>query len=200
MSADPLVIGLGTGGNGEGYARGGWSNPEDGFRWMVGFESFVVINDPPPSPAGYELSFTVLPHIREGKLPRQRLIVAANDLILKTFELTGPVTCRCAIAAAPPRGEALTLRFIHPDGTAPKVVADIADTRDLSIAIKEITLAPAETAGAAPFRRPAAGAGRSAPNLGGGAFAAPSPDLATLSEPAPSLASPGRTGASKRGG
>ncbi|MDA8248705.1 MAG: hypothetical protein M0Z28_05945 [Rhodospirillales bacterium] len=137
-----VVIEFGAGGNAPGLTRGGWSEPEARFRWMVGLESFVEVPRPPPA-ARYVLSLSVVPHVRPPRLPRQALIVAVNGVIVgvaeveRAFTLTWEVP-HWAIALF----EGVTLRLIHPNATAPAEVSEVADKRLLAGAVERLELRP----------------------------------------------------------
>lgn len=135
-----FVVEFGLGGNGTDVAKRGWSEPEPEFRWMVGLDSTVVLPRPAAA-AGYQLSLDVRPHIRPTRLPKQALIVAANDVIVGVFEIVRdmPVTCDVPPLAIELADE-LTLRLVHPNAESPRAVADIPDDRMLAVAVERIEL------------------------------------------------------------
>ena len=141
MDAD-VVIAFGAGGNAPGLTRGGWSEPEEGFRWMVGLESFVELPRPPPA-ARYTLSLSLAPHIRPPQLMRQALIVAVNGVIVAVAEVDRAMTLECEVPHwAIALFEGVTLRLLHPHAAAPSELADVPDSRQLALAVERLVLRP----------------------------------------------------------
>jgi hypothetical protein len=135
-----IVFEFGTGGNGTELTKTGWSNPEPEFRWMVGFESIVMLPTP-VSAARYQLSLDVRPHIRPHRLPKQALIIAVNDMIVSASEITHDTTITCEVPRlAVELANQLTVRLFHPNGESPRSLSDIDDERVLAVALERVVL------------------------------------------------------------
>jgi hypothetical protein len=145
MHANDIVAEFGEGGNAGELIREGWSNPEPGFCWTVGLESTLSLPSPPIA-ARYTLFLTVRPHVRPEILPKQALIVAVNDVIVGVSELVENTEISCEVPRyALDMAKDLIVRLIHPHASAPSVVADIPDDRELAIAVEKIRLRCHET-------------------------------------------------------
>ncbi len=142
MSDELIILDFTVKGNSLNNVRGGWSTPEDEHTWMVGFDSQLVI----PKAITWErvfLTLEVMPHVREGVLSSQRLVIAANNLIIGTFEVRDRSTIEVEIPRdALGRKAALVLRLLHPDSATPRAIAGIDDDRELAIAVLRLVLSP----------------------------------------------------------
>jgi hypothetical protein len=135
-----MVVEFGEGGNGGELIRSGWSNAERGFRWMVGFESIMSL--PRAQARGtYQLSFSVRPHVRPPRLPKQALIIAVNDVIVSVTELVRATTVECEVPwHAVELAEETTLRLIHPHAMSPHDIAELPDVRLLAVAAERLEI------------------------------------------------------------
>ena len=137
-----VVIEFASGGNAPGLTRGGWSDPEPRFRWMVGLESFVEVPRPPQA-ARYALTLNVVPHVRPPRLTKQALIVAVNGVIVGVAEVEHPATLTWEVPHwAIALFEGVTVRLLHPNAAAPSDLADSDDKRLLALAVERLELRP----------------------------------------------------------
>ncbi len=140
MLDEDIVIDFGSHGNSVNHVRAGWSTPETELTWMVGFDSQLLI----PRAILWErvfLTLEVMPHVREEKLLSQRLVLAANSMIIGTFEIRDRGTIEVEIPReAVARNAGLFLRFLHPDAATPRALAQLEDDRLLAIAVLRLVL------------------------------------------------------------
>ena len=134
------AIGFGEGGNGQTLTRDGWSQPEPAFTWVIGAESTIRI-PVEPNPVAYFLTLDVVPFIHRPHLPRQRLIVSVNGIVLGSSALSRPTLLGYLIPAdIVGLSGTLDIRLQHPDGVCPTELGISADRRMLSFSLSEARL------------------------------------------------------------
>lgn len=118
----------------------GWSGPEPGYAWSVGERSLVTL----PLPAGaeeYWLEMDVIPFVAPPLLPRQRLDVIVEGVIIASFDPLPRGVVTGVIPGALARGRnAVEIVLNHPDAASPMLVAGGADDRRLAVSFRRISL------------------------------------------------------------
>jgi hypothetical protein len=135
-----LTISFGSGGNSLAFLGGGWARSEPSFTWGVGAESHLRF---PQLKAAddYILTLDVIPFIHKPQAPRQRLIVAINDTVVGSSELSRPTLLGYRIPAGLARqSDRMLVTLQHPDVVRPKDFGDSEDDRSLAFAVSEATL------------------------------------------------------------
>jgi hypothetical protein len=124
------------------YLGNGWAAPEPGYIWAMGPESWILVEAATVTRAIY-FSFRAWPHLRPGRLPAQRLAIAANGHHIADFAFRGPQMVAGLIEADIAGNKAaLCLRLSHPDNARPKDFPDARnpDDRPLALAYEEIVI------------------------------------------------------------
>jgi hypothetical protein len=135
-----VTLKFGTEGDATSSLGDGWAQPEAGETWTVGPLSGIEL--PTPSkPGSYLLVLQLRPHVANGKLPEQRLIVRASGETVGEFRLARRSTRACTIPwrliAGRPR---LSLTLEMPDAARPADVVGGTDTRALGVALTRLSL------------------------------------------------------------
>jgi hypothetical protein len=132
-----LAINFGKAGNGLAHLGDGWALPEPDFTWGIGAESHIVL--PRLEEANeYVLTLDVVPFVHAPELPKQRLIVRVNNVVVGSSELSRPTLVGYRIRPAIIRSsDRVLVTLQHPDATRPTDFADAGDRRLLSFAIIE---------------------------------------------------------------
>ena len=122
-----------------GYRRGGWSFPEGGGTWTVGFASDLLVPEPVEAPC-YTLLLTVSPFLG-GTVTMQRIIVRVDGTEVGSFDVTHPQTLVCEVPEAVlRRNGSMQIAFEQPDATRPSDVAASDDQRLLGFMHKRLVL------------------------------------------------------------
>jgi len=124
------------------YLGSGWAAPEPGYIWAVGPESWILVEAATVTRAVY-FSFRAWPHLRPGRLPAQRLTIAANGHRIADFTFRGPHMVAGLIEADIAGNKAaLCLRLSHPDNARPIDFPEARnpDNRPLALAYEEIVI------------------------------------------------------------
>jgi hypothetical protein len=122
------------------YLAAGWSEPELSYTWAVDDESWVIL----PTVAisrDCVLSLEVFPYLYPGRLERQRLNVFVNGHLVRSASVRQRTRVFCRIPAAVfAGGQAVRMRFEHPDGARPNDLPAPRhpDNRRLSLAFHEL--------------------------------------------------------------
>jgi len=134
------TINFGAGGNCEGLVRGGWSVPEPAFRWMIGVESELRLDEPLVD-GDYVIELEVTPFVRPPGLPSQRLTVCVNGTVVgqSTVAENARMGYRIPAAALSSRNNTSIL-LSHPDAARPCDFGGNKDARALSLAVKQLRL------------------------------------------------------------
>ena len=121
------------------YVWYGWSKSEPDFRWTDGHEAALVFATDRGS--DLTLRMQLLPFIREGVWPRQRVELKLNDKVIDSLTMTQNhdinVTVKLPGDLLRPQN-VLKLRF--PDAAAPELLKVNMDQRELAIAVYWIEL------------------------------------------------------------
>jgi hypothetical protein len=135
-----LELRFGSDGNSASHLGPGWSEGEDGFRWMVGAESDLWFEHPGP---GCEciLELALVPFVSPPEIPCQRLMITVRGFeigvsVLTCDMLLGYVVPAAALAAPGP----VRVRLVHPDARPPNEISDTPDDRPLAIALRTARL------------------------------------------------------------
>ena len=122
-----------------GYRRGGWSFPEGGGTWTLGFESELLVPEPPDTPC-YTLQLDVSPFLG-GTVAVQRMVVRVDGTQVGSFDVTHPQTLACEIPEAVLRRDgSMRITFEQPDAMRPFDIAASDDRRLLGFMHKRLVL------------------------------------------------------------
>jgi len=129
------------------YLGSGWADPEDGFIWALGAESWILL------PAGMVtrpcyLFIRAWPHTRPGKLEAQRVRIDVNGYKVAEFALSHRRSFATLIDAdIAGNRAAMCIRLTHPDNARPSDFpeAHVPDERPLAIAYETIIVEELET-------------------------------------------------------
>ena len=122
-----------------GYRRGGWSFPEGGGTWTLGFESELLVPEPPDTPC-YTLLLDVSPFLG-GTVAVQRMVVRVDGTQVGSFDVTHPQTLACEIPEAVLRRDgSMRITFEQPDAMRPFDIAASDDRRLLGFMHKRLVL------------------------------------------------------------
>jgi hypothetical protein len=120
----------------------GWVAPEATHRWMVGVQSLLALPALAPG-QDFVLVMTVMPHVRPGRLPVQRMILYVNETKIGDFDLVAACWVGCVIPEASLRPDGGNrLRVLHPDGVAPSALEDHPDRRRLAVGLMRLKIFP----------------------------------------------------------
>lgn len=122
---------------------GDWSGPEDGQRWMTGWDSALSL-PPVQAVCDHLLELSVAPSLSRGPEGGQRVYVLVNDRLLTETLVLRPVVLQFRTPASWLSAESPNrIRLLHPDGTAPSTFDEAYnDGRELSIALRRLALTP----------------------------------------------------------
>jgi hypothetical protein len=135
-----LTIRFASAGNSLAYLGGGWARSEPGFTWSTGAESHLMFPSLKPADE-YVLTIDVVPFIHGPEVPKQRLIVAINDTVVGSCDLSRPTLLGYRIPHALARQfERMVVTLQHPDAVRPKDFGDSGDDRQLAFAVSEAKL------------------------------------------------------------
>lgn len=122
-----------------GYRRGGWSFPEGGGTWTVGYASDLLVPEPPEAPC-YTLLLTVSPFLG-GAVAVQRMVVRVDDTQVASFDVTHPQTLACEIPEAVlQRDGSMQIVLEQPDAMRPSDIAASDDQRLLGFMHERLVL------------------------------------------------------------
>lgn len=135
-----LTIDFSQSGNAGPHLVDGWALPEETFTWSIGAESRLRL--PKPRPADeFVLTLDVIPFTHPPELPCQRLIVAVNDSVVGSAELSRPTLLGYRIPAALlAQAQQVTITLQHPDAVRPSDFSGSEDTRQMALAYLEAKL------------------------------------------------------------
>jgi len=133
-------IGFGTGTEDENYLGAGWSAAEDGFRWMIGAESDLWLNNPGPGDA-FVIQMELGPFCHPPQVPSQRLTIMVRGQPVGSSVLETNTCVAYRIPADLVRGKApVHVVFQHPDAARPTDHGHPNDTRQLALSIQNLRL------------------------------------------------------------
>ena len=136
----PGQVIFGTDGTDRFHLGTGWSGDELGFRWTVGPQSELWL-DNPGTDADCVLEADVLPFVAPPTLPAQRVAVFVRDACVGRTELTGRGRLRFRVPAAILAGPGpVRVMFQHPDAAAPTAHGHDADVRELGLCFERLAL------------------------------------------------------------
>jgi hypothetical protein len=124
------VFSLGV--DGAEYERG-WSYPERGYRWAIGFDSRIIL--PPLDQKFYLLEFDAIP-FTHSRCESQRVIIIINNIVIGEFKILRISKILCKI-----RREFICndreniIRILHPDAQSPLSNEISGDGRVISISV-----------------------------------------------------------------
>ena len=142
-AATPRVhLNFGRQGDARPYLKSGWSMPEGQHTWSVGPESTLVI----PSPGFRQpatLSLNGWPHLQQGWITRQRILVTVNGLdigrliMVRRSTVTGIIPRRALMGH-----DTISITLRHPDAASPSdfPAGTPLDMRVLGVAYHELTI------------------------------------------------------------
>jgi hypothetical protein len=131
---------FGLNGNAAALQRDGWSYAESGFTWSTGAGSSICI---PYRPGNGELmlELTLNPLVAPPVVPRQRLSVAVNGIVLGNETISGEGTLGYEVPKEALDGTGqLVVSLSHPDAFAPATLSPGGDTRVLGFALHDVLL------------------------------------------------------------
>jgi hypothetical protein len=120
----------------------GWSDPEDGFTWMIGQSSMISIRIPPMDGAPYlDLTLLVIPFVHGTELPSQRLSIAINGPEVGAAVVDRETTLSFRIPASMiTAGGRNLIELKHPDAARPRDIVKVSDDRLLSFMVRHLGL------------------------------------------------------------
>jgi hypothetical protein len=117
----------------------GWSNAEDSFRWTEGHEASLVFSL--DTTTALTLNMKVVPFIREGPVPQQRVQIFLNGSVVDSLVFTRNADTEVSIQLPENLlGRKNTLKFKLPDATSPELLRISTDQRMLALAVYWIEL------------------------------------------------------------
>ena len=132
------AINFGTGGNCGVCVAGGWSDPEPGFRWMIGDESELRL-DHAFVAGDYILEFQLAPFVRPPSLTAQRFKIIVNGVLLGEWTVASAARLGFRLPAAALSGrESTRIVVVHPDAARPCDFDASDDTRSLSLSVERM--------------------------------------------------------------
>jgi hypothetical protein len=135
-----LAIEFGRGGSEANHLGAGWSPPEDGFRWMVGEESELWLDNPGPGTA-FVLQAELAPYCAGERIPSQRLVVAVRGTVVGRSVLTTLTNVAYRVPAdLVVRKGPVRIVFQHPDAACPIDNGHPSDSRQLAFAVHNLKL------------------------------------------------------------
>ena len=140
MIEQALALEFGRAGNAGNYLGDGWSDGEDGFRWMVGASSDLWLEHSAGTADGI-LELDLHPFVRSPELPAQRLALAVRGVTIGQLQLSsgGVLGWRVPPALlAGPGPVRVTLH--HPDARRPNELSETSDNRPLAISVRTARL------------------------------------------------------------
>ena len=138
--APVMSVVFGTHGDLARHANEGWARSEEGFTWTAAATARLVLPKP-TRPGDYRLRLSLSPFVVRDKLPAQRIITAANGVVLAEVALTQRGIIECELPAAVLGGGArISLTFTLPDAIQPSEIAGQRDQRLLGAAFRRIDL------------------------------------------------------------
>jgi hypothetical protein len=133
-------ITFGAQGNDSNYLGAGWAGPESGYRWMVGSESDLWLENPGPG-NGFVLEVALAPFCYPPALVAQRLAVEVRGRAVGRSVMTSYRTIGYRI---PPELVAekgpVRIIFRHPDATRPVDCGAGLDQRRLALSVRSVNL------------------------------------------------------------
>jgi hypothetical protein len=136
---ETLVV-FGRDGNAGGVMDYGWSIPEQGYTWAIGERSLLLL-DNPGSADRFWLAFDGSPYECQPLLPRQRLDVLIDSVLVHSFDPVPRGLFGCEIPGHLIAGrQTIALQLDHPFAASPMLVAGQNDSRRLGIAFRSLRL------------------------------------------------------------
>ena len=134
-----LTIDFGVNGNSLGYLGGGWARAEEGFAWMTGQESHLLLNLEPDG-REYVLTLRVAPFILPPGLRAQRLVVSLNETTIGMGAFSRPVVLGWRIPGHLIRPGRSLITLSHPDAARPSDLVKSTDERELAFSVEDASL------------------------------------------------------------
>jgi hypothetical protein len=133
-------VAFGAKGNDSNYLGAGWGGPESGYRWMVGSESDLWLENPGPGNS-FVLEVTLAPFCYPPALVAQRLAVEVRGRVVGRSILTSYRTIFYRIPAelVAERGP-VRIIFRHPDAKRPVDCGAGLDERPLALSVRLVHL------------------------------------------------------------
>ena len=119
--------------------RHGWSGGEDGFTWMIGPESTLIV-PPQQAPHGLFVEIRGVPFTASDRLPGQIVTLKANGQPVGSFTAAAIGVWALHVPAAVCDQRSLVLTFEHPMHASPADLGGASDSRQLSLAVKRIRI------------------------------------------------------------
>ena len=119
--------------------EGSWSAPEDGYHWMLDFDSSLYL--PPVTADGeFDLELDMFPCVYLNRRA-QRVYTLVNETLVNDISLLRLATIACRVPAGLLKRNAPNrLRFLHPDAFAPCEVGPHTEARKLGVALSRCEL------------------------------------------------------------
>lgn len=132
------TIDFGAGGNCDEVVRAGWSDPEAGFRWMIGVESELRLDERFVD-GDYIIELDLIPLVRPPRLPTQRLTVCVNGTVVGQSTVAASARFGYRIPAAALSGrQSTSVLLSHPDAARLCDFGDSQEVRSLSLAVERL--------------------------------------------------------------
>jgi hypothetical protein len=136
------TISFGMDGNCAGYVAGGWSAAEPGYRWMIGPESELRIDDSFLD-GDYIIEFDLRPFVSQPLLPSQRLTVSVNGVVVGQSSVDCASRLGYRIPATALSGsKGISVLLSHPDAARPCDIGRGGDLRKLSLLLERMRVSP----------------------------------------------------------
>ena len=124
----------------ENYLGSGWSAAEKGFRWMIGSESELWLNNPGAGDA-FVMRMDLAPFCHPPEIPGQRLTVTVRGQPVGHSVLANNSSVAYRVPAALVSGKApVRVVLAHPDAARPTDHGHPADARQLALALERLRL------------------------------------------------------------
>ena len=134
-----LDVEFGHAGEGDGILGNGWGEPEGRHVWSLGRHSELQV---PCARRGlpHVLILDVAPFVEASQLPRQRLMIGANERLLATLALDRRVPLALALPRLAPGKTGWRLRFDNIDAAAARDFGRHADGRNQAFMLVSLRL------------------------------------------------------------
>ncbi|MGH7156249.1 MAG: hypothetical protein ACREF3_20175 [Acetobacteraceae bacterium] len=135
-----MAIDFGQNGTDAGYLGSGWSGPEEGYRWAIGPQSELWLNNPGGT-GDYVLELDIGPFVLPPAITAQRFSISLRGALVgrSTLSVRGQVGYRVPGSLFAEPGP-LRLIFDHPDATPPNKLAAHRDSRPLAVCFYSLRL------------------------------------------------------------
>lgn len=134
------TIAFGKNGTDAYHLGGGWSGDEPGYRWTLGPQSELWL-DNPGAEADCVLELDVAPHVRPPALAAQRLSVFVRGALAGRAEVSERQMLGFRIPASVFAGQGpVRVVFEHPDAAAPTAHGHASDSRPLALCFGRVRL------------------------------------------------------------